>query len=219
MVKYSKLAHILRKFLFERGMKPADLARAVNLPPPTIHRIITGKSSKPYKSSLEPIANFFSVSVEELTGIMEAEHKDVNLCKNKGREIKIPLICWYLIENYLIPPLSEVKDSLMISQGSSRSFATIMPDSSMEPLFPKNCILILDPAIKPLDRSYVLVKLSNGSLTFRQILIDADYKYLKPLNPELSTLKLRILEKEDTILSCLTESRTSYREERIELAL
>ncbi len=40
---------------------------------------------------------------------------------------------------------------------SNEAFATIMPDSSMEPLFPRESILIFDPALESVDRSYVLV--------------------------------------------------------------
>ena len=66
--KYLNLGKILKKLLLERDLKPADLSRAVHIPPPTIHRLITGKSTRPYASSLKPIADFFSISVEQQLG-------------------------------------------------------------------------------------------------------------------------------------------------------
>lgn len=49
-------------------MKPVDLARALDIPPPTIHRLVTDKSTRPYKSSLKPIADFFSIDMKQLLG-------------------------------------------------------------------------------------------------------------------------------------------------------
>ena len=47
-------------------MKPMDLARELDIPQPTIHRIVSGKSTCPHERSLIPIADFFNISVEDL---------------------------------------------------------------------------------------------------------------------------------------------------------
>jgi plasmid maintenance system antidote protein VapI len=39
--KHLHLGQILKKLLFDRAMKAADLAREINIPPPTIHRLGT----------------------------------------------------------------------------------------------------------------------------------------------------------------------------------
>jgi transcriptional regulator with XRE-family HTH domain len=65
---YPNLSSILKRLLFQRDMKPVDLARAVDIPPPTIHRLITGKSTRPYQSSLEPIAKYFGITTAQLLG-------------------------------------------------------------------------------------------------------------------------------------------------------
>jgi transcriptional regulator with XRE-family HTH domain len=66
--KYFQLSTILKRLLFKKDMKPVDLARELNMPQPTIHRLVTGKSTRPYKSSLEPIAKYFDVTVDQLIG-------------------------------------------------------------------------------------------------------------------------------------------------------
>ncbi len=45
---------------------------------------------------------------------------------------------------------------------------------------------------------------------FRQLVIDGEDKYLKPLNPDLSNFKMRNLEDADIILAVLIEARTSF---------
>jgi hypothetical protein len=94
---------------------------------------------------------------------------------------------------------------------SDNSYATITQDSAMEPLFPRNSLLIFDPERIPKDRSYVLAELHDSNLlVFRQLLLDADQKYLKPLNPDLNIFKMRLLSEEDKIIATLVEARQIY---------
>lgn len=210
MAKYPKLSQILKKFLYERDMKPIDLARKVDMPQPTIHRLVTGKSSRPYKSSLEPIADYFQVTVDQLLGIEELdETNDKALAKQNINNL--PLIPWDALSN-LESGKKSAKQSVIASHRlSQNAFATIMPNSSMEPLFNQGATLIFDPNIQPTDRCYALAKVGdNKTVIFRQLLIDADYQYLKPLNPDLNQFQMRLLGDNDKILGCLVESRNSF---------
>lgn len=205
--KYLHLGKILKKLLFDKGMKPIDLAREVNIPASTIHRLITGKSTRPYKSSLKPIADFFSVSVEQLTD--EKFFTETKIESSDGTVMKIFIYEWQSLESNNL--IKTNKTILTTNKISKKSFALIMPDTSMEPLFPRNSVLIFDPDTKPQDRSYILVKIhKSNSCVFRQLLINVNHKYLKPLNPDLRSFKMKLLETKDTFLGCLVESRQNF---------
>ena len=210
MAKYPKLSQILKKLLYERDMKPIDLAREVDMPQPTIHRLVSGKSSRPYKSSLEPIADYFDISVDQLLG-MEELNDEPKQQIGKQAINNLPLIDWDKLTD-IKTARAECKQTVAASPLLSKNaFATIMPDSSMQPLFNQDATLIFDPNIKPIDRSYVLAKVGdNNTVVFRQLLIDADYQYLKPLNPDLNQFQMRLLQKSDTMLGSLVESRNSF---------
>lgn len=221
--RYFKLGQNLKRLLFERNMKPIDLAREVNLPQPTIHRLVTGKTTRPYRSSLEPIAEFFSVTVEELLGeAPEAsqiwdqqaikKNKDQAITNNTQQLVKnIPIISWNALSSLQAAIEKSDKHIVTIGHLSGESFAVVMADSSMEPFFSQGTLLILDPKQIPKDRSHVLVKLKeNNVYVFRQLLIDGDDRYLKPLNPDLSLFKMRILHENDKIIGTLVESRNQY---------
>lgn len=196
---YLQLSKILKKLLADRKMRPVDLARAVNMPTPTIHRLVTGKSTCPYRSSLEPIAQYFSVEVDDLLG------EKVSSSKSPSAIMEIPLMAWEALGT---SPENAIKTIPFVGALSEEGFATTMPDTSMEPFIQRHTILILDPKVNPYDRSYVLVKLHETSCyVFRQLLIDAEYRYLKPLNPDLSVFKMRLLTPEDEIVACLVEAR------------
>ena len=214
--KYLKLSSILKKLLFDKNMKPIDLARELDLPQPTIHRLVSGKSTRPYKSSLEPIAQYFDISVDQLIG-EEPLLADWQPEESKTQELQmwvikpITLIPWASL-NQLDEARKQSKKQLAITGNiSDEGFAVMMNDHSMEPLFTKGSFLIFDPNKKSIDRSYVLVKLANkDQFIVRQLLIDVDECYLKPLNPDSGVYKMRRLETNDTIIATLFESRTNF---------
>lgn len=206
---YPKLGGILKKLLFERNMKASDLAREVNLPSPTIHRLVTGKSSRPYMSSLEPIADYFSVSIDQLLGVddmhIESNSSALPLMRT------LPLIPWEDLNNVELSNESTFKQIPYVGNVSVGAFATTLIDTSMEPIFNRGNVLIFEPALLPRDRSYVLVELAGKhGFIFRQLLMDADHKYLKPLNPDLNIFKMRLLGEGDSVVAVLVEARQIF---------
>ncbi len=191
-------------------MSPADLARAVDLPTATISRLTTGKSTRPYRSSLEPIAKYFSIDVEQLLGEKPLESIANDLPSNFTVSY-VPLVNWEQLEE-------RNKDSHscipFVGKISKLGFATIMPDASMEPFIQIDSVLVFDPELNPKDRSYVLVKLhETNNYVFRQLLVDAEHKYLKPLHPDFSAFKMRLLSQDDEIVACLVEARYNINSE------
>jgi hypothetical protein len=215
--KYPNLGKTLRKLLFDRNMKPVDLARKVNLPPATIHRLITGKSARPYQSSLQPIAEYFSIAIEQLVGEESINNvvnaNDLGQSLSTEKFFKVPLIPWTELDQ--IGYGKNFYRNIFVGAISKQGFATLMPDYSMEPLFSCGSILIFDPQTKPVDHSYVLVKLrGNGQYLFRQLLVDADQKYIKPLNQEIGSSGMRLLHPDDKVIACLIETRNNFQSNR-----
>lgn len=218
---YLQLSKILKKLLYDRRMNPSELAREVQMPTPTIHRLVTGKSTRPYRSSLEPIANYFHISVDQLIGneplTASWPTSSNNALSPEPSSIKLaPLLDWDHLSDLNKASEFAKKFVPIVGNVSKDCFSLLMPDHSMEPLFPEQTILIFDPDKKPYDRSYVLIQLEEVSVPiFRQLLIDIDKRYLKPLNHELSTYKMRLLGSKDIILATLFESRNNYSKDPI----
>ncbi len=60
---------------------------------------------------------------------------------------------------------------------------------SMAPEFADGCIVIVDPGYLPHDGSYVIVEFA-GDIFFRQLVIDGERRFLKPLNPKYGGFEL-----------------------------
>ncbi|MCD6048476.1 MAG: repressor protein [Gammaproteobacteria bacterium] len=219
-----RVGDILRRLLFEKNMKVIDLARATNVPQPTLQRIATGGCSRqPQMSSLLPIAQYFSLSVDQLLGkepipwLNQAHKKDLDEMGVR----RVPLLEWSDIMNWiLVSKDAEKRENfhklrnpsiLTETTVSEEAFALTIKDASMEPLFSSGCQVIFDPNKQIRDRSYVLVKLEQKEESiFRQLILDAGDRFIKPLSPDLEKFRMQMLEENDMILGVLVESKNQY---------
>lgn len=202
--------------MFKKSINTTQLARKIDVPQQTLHRILAGLSPNPHLKTLEPLAEFFSISVDQLTGKKPllgelAAARVVTTMLASLQEI--PLLASLEVESFLkTRDLSLVKEHVIVDGSvTSHAFAVTMHDSSMEPYLRQGAILILDPTKQPRDRDLVLVRIQSGSsLVFRQILINCEQSYLKPMNPELAVFPMKLLREEDRILGVVLEVRHRY---------
>lgn len=199
----TKLGKILSALMAKKGLHTSKLARYVGVPQPTIHRIATGNIANPHLSSLKPIADFFSITVDQLKGLDPIPELD--------QVQNIPLLNWDQLDKN---SRAQSKDLIITdAKVAQNAFALTVKDASMEPIFPKGTVLIVDPMRQPKDRSYVIIKLTKKKeAIFRQLIINGDNSYLKPLSPDLENYKLLQLNKADSIIGIVVQARHNYEE-------
>jgi transcriptional regulator with XRE-family HTH domain len=212
----SLISNILKTLMFKKNMNTSQLARDTNLPQQTLNRIVSGNSPNPHAKTLKAIANFFDISIEQLKGKQPLPESKLTLdlpAINKPKAKQIPLIKWDDLPIFIEKSKSYIINQFIYgsSQLGENVFSLTMNDSSMEPYFPEGAVLIFDPNKMPKDRSHVLTYIAESdTYLFRQLLIDGEYHYLKPLNPDLTTFQMRLLNEHDKILSVLVEFRHTY---------
>jgi len=212
----SLISNVLKTLMFKKNVNTSQLARELDLPQQTLQRIVSGASPNPHGKTLKPIADFFDISLDQLKGETPLPDSVVDLglptiTKIKAKEI--PVVNWKDIETYLDNPETYTTDEHVFADPtlSHDTFAITLSDSSMEPYFPKGSLLILDPTKPTKDRCFVLVKITeSNTLVFRQLLIDGEHQYLKPLNPDLNTFPMRLLNDNDKTLGVMAEFRYKY---------
>ncbi|MBY0411361.1 MAG: S24 family peptidase [Burkholderiaceae bacterium] len=68
---------------------------------------------------------------------------------------------------------------------SAGSFVLRVRGASMEPKFHDGEMIIVDPEAEARNKSFVVVRLDDSKeATFKQLIIEGDHRYLKPLNPQ-----------------------------------
>ncbi len=203
----TKIKQILSKLMSEKDISVSELARCICLPQPTVYRIAAGICEHPHLSSLKPIADFFAITVNQLKGLEPIASID--------RAIKIPLLTWDQSISWSNEKIAlhDVEQILTDAKVGSDGYALKVKDASMEPAFPKGTLLVVDPKRQPKDRSYVIAKLKDlPEPIFRQLLIDAQEYYLKPLSPDFEQYRMTRLEKNDKILSVVVQAKRDYEE-------
>lgn len=209
----NKLGDILKKLLRHRKLTVSELSRHTGIVQPVIYRMTTGETDNPKLATLLPIANYFNVNISQLIGEEPLEDENDTM---QQKTSKIPLLNWTNAQLY--KEITPTQPKTVIATGvSEQAFALVMPDTSMEPMFQRESLLIFDPLIEPQDRSFVLVSLGvTESAVFRQLIIDVNQRYLKPLNPDFSLFKMRLLDVQDKIIAILVESRNYHSNQLVE---
>lgn len=191
----------------------SDLARKTDIPQPTLHHILEGKTKKPRRKALEALANFFSISVTQLVGSAPLSSNIPDKLKLSLKISTVPLIDWNLAKSWENNKtnMTGFNEIILEKHVSKHAFALTMLNASMEPLFQENSILIFDPAKTPKERDFVLVYFSkNDSLIFNRLFTEGKNFYIKKdkNNGDAELIKLNF--PQDRIVATLIEARISF---------
>jgi SOS-response transcriptional repressor LexA len=206
----NNLQHLMR---LHGNLSTSDLAKYTGIPQPTIHHILTGSTKKPREKALEALSTYFSVSIEQLTGKAPLPNIIPKSIKDNLQITTIPIIDWNILSSW---PLAESnnlhsQEIVINKQIANNSFALIMKDESMEPMFPKNALLIFERREIPKDRDFVIIhRKGNNAVLFNRIFTENNENYLKQ-NSEDGNFNLIKLDKiADRIIGSLIEVRIEY---------
>jgi SOS-response transcriptional repressor LexA len=210
------LSHILKRLMFEKQVRTTELARRVGLKQPTVHRIVEGTSLRPHLSTLDPIAKYFAVSVDQLRGAEPLPWNLFGESINLGTEevSVLPILSWEEAmswDQHLPIARQRHQSVIMHKKISGNAFALTVTDSSMQPQFPAGTQLIINPDKDIQDRGFAVIALHNHpKAIFRQILVDGQQLYIKPLCPDLEHFNIVPLSKEDRVCGTLVQARLDY---------
>lgn len=219
--KGETLHSILRKLMTEVHISEAELARKTDIPQPTLHRILSGATRSPRGASLAPIANFFSVTINQLLGVDNLPTDRVAGTYNPRIQgwTPLPIIDWTQAREW-----HSFKHTLRTGTWddwastdlpvSEDAFAIEVRGSAMEPLFNEKTMLIIEPKRKPADRDYVVAAMKDRSCAmFKQVLFDGGDSYLKSINTEFKTLEMGI---NYDIIGTLIQARMDFYKQGID---
>jgi len=180
-------------FLIKRdGISESDLARALNIPYNTIRRINSGFTTDPRMSTLKAIANYFDVSLDELTG---EKASPVHSSENKSPR-SVPIFNWEDISHPNFLADTNLKNwpnwkpiALTSTEDLSNEAYALESKRSMQPRFPTGTVFIVDPNKNPIDGDLVLVRIvENNEVSLRDLIIDPPDWHLLPILKNLQTL-------------------------------
>ena len=199
------LEYLIKKW----GININQLHKHTGIPLSTLKRLKLNKQNNPTLASLAPIANYFSVSLDQLTG-REALPKKGNKQTN---DLKVPLIHWKdilntpKIRNYLAFSSVLIRDVTL----HENSFALVLKGNNSNN-FLAGSLLVIDPSLKGRNRDFIIVHKKGGYKTqLMQKIIYANKTYLKNLSNESEIIIFSDIHK---IIGAVIQIRMNYKKSK-----
>lgn len=172
----------LTKLLDSHQINENELAKNLNIPYNTIHRIMNGSTGDPRISTLQQIADYFGVTVDSLL----KENKTTKVSEKE--QINVPVFGWDDISqsNFLEKiNVNSWKSWIAIAQIdnlNTDSLFALESTRSMQPRFPLGTTFIVLYKEQPIDGDLVLIKFKDtNAVSLRELIIDHPNWRLDPV--------------------------------------
>lgn len=208
-----KLNTILKMLLKEHHLSESELARRTGIGQPVIHRMASGETDNPKVATLIPIARYFALTINQLMGVDPLPKDRIPGTYNPIVQTwaKVPLFTWEQLTEWPNITRRGTHDIRISTDAdvSEQAFAIYVKDSTMLPRFPEGTLLIIDPALEAQDKDFVIaIPKAQKNASFKQLLIDGDDIYLKPINPDFNTLQI---DSETKVVGVMIQARMDFR--------
>lgn len=208
---FMTISEVLKYLMFVRDMRVSDLAREAKVPQQTLQRIVAGLSPNPHMSTLQPLADYFNLTVDQLRGAADIPGLFSSRQAKGSPWHELPLLTWdeaSVYEQIDYGNLVGKERVLTEAKVSDRAYVLKMEDSSMEPIYPVGTVLIVDPEQELQDRRYIIVRIKGEARSIiRWVTTDGRDYYLRLLNPELSAAGITKLTPEDKICGIVVQAK------------
>ena len=199
----------LQELMHAKDISEAELSRQTSIPPATIHKILSGKTSDPRISTLKTLADFFQVTLDQLYLENAANQQITSSSQGKSA----PIITWEDCINSkkvikMLNPRNWQNWAAIDNSLDSDGVYGLITRPSMEPRFPRGTMLIVDVKVRPADGDLVIVQYPNtNEATLRELSMDGPNKLLIPPNPNHPS---DVLGDSIKILATVIQSRFSH---------
>lgn len=197
------IGDILQELLHRNRLTESELARKIKVPRATINRLVSGRTPDPRISTLEAIAAYFEISVDQLLGKQALEADQQHQTQSATKITQIPI----LDINQTLDWEQQTKNPNQSNTISSQTgqFAVKVTGEAMWPQFSEGTLLIIDTKKEPKNRDFVLVYIRNDDVVlFRKLLSDSSLRYVEAINKQFPTINLN---SRDLIVGVVVESR------------
>ncbi len=201
----TKLAKNLKVLLEKNNATPSQLSNSCGIDLPRISRMMTGKTANPNVNSLQPIAEFFDVTIDQLIGT-----SPLQIDASYGIVVPINRLLVPIIEWKHTPYWLEVKDHFNPKQTidarsntSCDAYALSINDTRFEPRFSEGSVIIVDPNLQPNNRDHIITEDKNNSqISIVQVIIENNKTFLKSVGKKF---KMKEIKEKLTNFGVITE--------------
>lgn len=182
-----KLNQILNGLMEKNKVSLTNLHRNTGIAMPTIKRMQSDPTTNPTITTLLPIATFFGITVNQLIGEEAIPSNLSGYIEKPVNWLSVPIINWDQAIDW--PNKKAIGNSNSIltdAEVGNNPYALIVEEEDWVG-FLKNSTLIINSDLQPEHKDYAVVYKQGQTMpTLKQIMIDEEKIYLKPLNTYFS---------------------------------
>lgn len=187
----NNIAENLARLIELRKTTENRVARDLNIPAISIKRLLSGETTDPRVSTLQAIANYFNVNIDQLINVDNAIHYGVI---PQARPLFVPVLDWQSVPEIGKIDFGGWHDWMPVTVGKNEKIGScafaIESRPSMCPRFQQGTMFIIDPELSATDGDLVLVNLrQNNEVTMRELFIDPPDWQLHPVNQGAQSLE------------------------------
>lgn len=188
-MKHELLAKdIINQLMKINNISEAALYKKTGLKQQTLNRLLAGATPDPRISTLEPIADYFNITMDQLLGKQPLETKNSQYIKHTKL---LPILSWDKISQS-----KGIRNSINLNNWQSwaatiknigdDAFALRIENKSLPPPFYYHSIVIVDPDGQYSEGDTVLYdEPESNQVLIRRVFYDGDKMYLLPLKDNL----------------------------------
>jgi SOS-response transcriptional repressor LexA len=210
------LMQVLKQLLAYANLTANALAKSLDLPTPTIHRLVTGEVQDPRISTLTLIADYFNISIDQLLGRQALDSRFHS--KSSAQKIKPPFSIPLLTMHQAHALSKNMKTASNWFRWQSISgdcdydhlFSIQIKNNLYEPVFIRDTYIIFDASMHPESGDYVLVNFDGDSVPIlKRYISEGKNKFLLSMNTDGKTEKFNA--KESTVIRVAIEVCRSFK--------
>lgn len=207
---FEKLSDNLNFLMTEARISADELGRRTGIPASTIKKIRNRYNPNPTLTTLLPLAQYFTITLDQLVGnepLPETRVKG-SYQMNAEKLRQIPVLSW---EESICWPNTIERSHLTTTTENNygvTAYALIVEEDNWENLA-RNTLLLVDPMLEVEHRDYIVVhKQGQKKPALKQALFDEGQIYLKPITREYP---IATLTSEHKILGVVVEYKKNLK--------
>ncbi|OGT42074.1 MAG: hypothetical protein A3F42_07390 [Gammaproteobacteria bacterium RIFCSPHIGHO2_12_FULL_37_34] len=190
---------VLRYLMQDIGnMSEGELSRRTGVPQPTIHRILSGMTPNPRIESIEPLAEFFNISPDQMLGRIPLPKDRISgsFAVTTATKKIVPLLNWMEIAYWpeiIKDPNFKTERNWITSESGIKGSAFALKISNVDylPEFRKGTVIIIDYTRMPKEGDFVLALLTNkNQIVVGQLSREKKQDTLMPLSQGIKELTI-----------------------------
>lgn len=176
----------LARLLSEKGANQSELARYIGVSPQSVQFWVKGITT-PKDDKLTKCASFFGIVPSQL------KFGDGNVSPGPDVHGSVPLISWVQAGQWqeVLEADGDIQHIPTTYKPRPHTYALRVEGDSMEPTFPRGCIIIVEPDEEPMPGQYVIVRQNGNEATFKQLIQDGGVYMLKPVNERYPIMQMQ----------------------------